>query len=85
MSVHTIDREEEESTNSLFNKRNRGIVHITVKSCTETLPLSPTHPPPHVNYEVMLTCLDIGVSVGPIENGQLHQLHFLQVVLPLSL
>lgn len=54
-------------------------------SCTETPPLSPTHPPPHVNYDVILTRLDIGVSVGPIEDRQLHQLHFLQVVLPLSL
>jgi len=56
-----------------------------VESCTVTPPLSPTNPPPHVNYDVILTRLDIGVSVGPIENGQLHQLHFLQVVLPLSL
>lgn len=54
-------------------------------SCTETPPLSPTNPPPHVNYDAILTRLDIGVSVGPVENGQLHQLHFLQVVLPLSL
>lgn len=54
-------------------------------SCTETPPLSPTNPPPHVNYDVILTRLDIGVSVGPVENGQLHQLHFLQVVFPLGL
>lgn len=26
--THTIDREEEEKTNRLFNRRNRGIVHI---------------------------------------------------------
>lgn len=28
VQTHTIDREEEERTNSLFNSRNRGIVHI---------------------------------------------------------
>lgn len=57
----------------------------TVDSCNKTPPLSPTNPPPHVKYDVILTRLDIGVSVRPVENGQLHQLHFLQVVLPLSL
>lgn len=58
-------------------------------SCIENL--DPTRPHPTVpsltqmSYDVSLTRLDIGVSVGSIENGQLHQLHFLQVVLPLGL
>lgn len=73
-----------ERTISLFNKGNRGIVCIY----SGLLYQDPSrHPPPilHISYDVMLTRLNIGVSVGPIQNGQLHQLHFLQVVLPLSL
>lgn len=33
----------------------------------------------------MLTCFDVGVSVCPVENCQLHQLHLLQVILALRL
>jgi len=35
--------------------------------------------------DVILTRLDIGVSVCAVENGQLHQLHFFQAVFTFSL
>lgn len=61
-----------------FNSRNGGIVGgYSGPLCSD---------PSHINHhEVSLTRLDIGVSVRPVQNGQLHQLHFLQVVLPLGL
>ena len=33
----------------------------------------------------MLTSLKVGVSIRPVENGQLHQLHLLQIVLSFRL
>ena len=40
---------------------------------------------PLVNVVVTLTCLDVGVTVRPVENGQLHQLHLLQIILSFRL
>lgn len=81
---HTYNRQGRRQTVYLTGETEALFIY-TVDSCTKAPPLSPTNPPPHANYDVILTHLDIGVSVGPIENGQLHQLHFLQVVLPLGL
>ena len=38
-----------------------------------------------VCYSSSLTCFDVVVSVGPIEDGQLHQLHLFQIVFSLCL
>lgn len=83
--ARTIDRERGGRTKRAFRRGDRGIVRSYSGTPVPGAGPPPTTPPPHVHDDVILTRLDIGVPVGPVEDGELHQLHFLQVVLALRL
>lgn len=44
-----------------------------------------TPPSPSKGQRSRLTGLDVGIAVGSVKDGELHQLHLLQAILPLRL